>query len=156
ADLSADGKTLVTLGMGTLAVWDVPTGRRTYYDREPETLNAFEPGNVAVAPDGSWVASVSRSKATIRVIDLTTGKERMKLGAFERDPVRNAFDFRSVWATAEGKVILLCDSKSLIAYDLTTGKQLRKVPLPGRVVALSPDGKRVATHDQESPANAAI
>jgi RNA polymerase sigma factor (sigma-70 family) len=156
AVLSADGKTLVTLGMGVLAVWDVPTGRRTYYLHVPERLNAFEPGNVAIAPDGSWVASVSRSKSTIRVIDLTTGKERMNFKAFEPDPRQNLIDFRSIWVPADGKVILLCDTKTLIAYDSATGKQLRKAPLPGRVVALSPDGKRVATHHQDNPADASI
>ena len=158
ATLSADGKTLVTLGLGTLAVWDVPTGRRAYYVREPNVLNAFEPGKVAVAPDGTWVAYLSRSKAAVQMIDPATGKERFSFGALEPAPGRpqNVIDFRSVWVPADGKVILLCDKKMLFTHDPATGKGLQKSKLPGRVIALSPGGKLVATHDQEKAEDAAI
>jgi WD40 repeat protein len=144
--------------MGTLAVWDVPTSRRIYYARKPNVLNAFEPGNVAVAPDGSWVAYLSRSKAAVQVIDPATGKERFSFGALEPAPgqPQKVIDFRSVLVPVDGKVILLCDKKTLFTHDPATGKGLQKAKLPGRVIALSPDGKLVATHDQEKPEDAAI
>jgi len=44
AALSTDGKTLVTLGMGTLAVWDVPTGRRTFARRVADRGHALGRG----------------------------------------------------------------------------------------------------------------
>lgn len=158
AVLSADGKTLVTIGKGTLAVWDVPTGRRTYYSRDLDLLNVFEPGSAAVAPDGSWVAYLGRSRAAVRVFDPVTGKERLAFGPAEvaagKNP--NLIIYRSLWAPADGKTLLLCDKKELTAFDAVTGKEVRKVTLPGRLAALTPDGKRAVVHDQDNAARAFV
>src|SRR5207248_10144986 len=125
AQLSADGKALVTFGRGTLAVWDVATGRRTYYSRDLDFLNTIESGTVAVGPDGSWRAYLSRSKAAVRVVELATGKERLAVGALGKVPggpanvaqQANVVVFRSVWVPADGKTILLCDDQTLYEYD---------------------------------------
>ena len=158
AVLSADGKTLVTFGTGTLAVWDVPSGRRTYYLREPAFLDTFEPGSVAVAPDGSWVAYLARIDAAVRVVDVATSKVRLTFGPNQPAPglQPNQFHWRSIWTAPDGKAILLCDKKTLHTFDAATGKETRKVTLPGRVVALSPDGRRCIAHDQENPASAFV
>lgn len=158
AVLSADGKTLVTVGQGTLAVWDVPTGRRTYYSRDIDLLNTFEPGCVAVAPDGVWVAYLARTRAAVRVFEPGTGKERLAfgpLGTVVGKPA-NLISFRTVWAPADGKTIYLCDDKTVFAHDAGTGKELRKYTLPGRPVALAADGSRAVAHDQSDPAKAFV
>ncbi|MBO0700040.1 MAG: WD40 repeat domain-containing protein, partial [Zavarzinella sp.] len=159
AVLSADGKTLVTAGMSSLSVWDVPTGRRTYYARDLDLLNMFvDSGSVAVAPDGSWVAYTGRSKGAARVLDLPTGKERLAVGPLEPAPglPQNVVQWRSIWAAPDGKALLFCDNKALRTFELATGKEQRKVTLPGRIVALSPDGKRLVAHDQDHPENAYV
>src|SRR5262245_58075358 len=124
AVLSADGKTLVSFGTGTLAVWDVPTGRRTYYLREPNMLDPFEPGGVAVAPDGSWVAFLAKVDAAVHVIDVATGKVRPTFGPNSPAPgLRpHQFHWRSIWTSPDGKAIWFCDKKSLQTFDSATGK----------------------------------
>jgi RNA polymerase sigma factor (sigma-70 family) len=158
AHLSANGETLVTFGRGTLAAWEVATGRRTYHSRDLDLLNTFEPGNVAVAPDGSWVAYLAKAKAAVRVMDLATGKERLAFGALGDVPGRplNQISFRNVRVPGDGKTILLSDDSTLFTYDATTGKLLRQAPLPGRVVALAADGPRAVVHDQSNPARAFV
>jgi RNA polymerase sigma factor (sigma-70 family) len=161
AHLSADGKALVTFGRGTIAVWDVVTGRRTYYSRDLEVLNTTQPGNVAIAPDGSWLAYLSPSKGAVRVVESATGKERLAAGVDGKLPglpgnvaQANVVTFRSVWVPAGGKTLLLCDDKTLFAFDAVTGKEERKLTLPGQIVAITPDGKRAMLHDQSNPARA--
>jgi RNA polymerase sigma factor (sigma-70 family) len=154
ATVSADGKTFVTVGKGSLAVWDAPTGRRTYYSRDLDVVNTFEPGNLAVAPDGSWVAYLSRTKAAVRVFEPATGKERLAVGDPGKAPGNpaNLLNYRSVRVPADGKTILFCDDETLYTYDAVAGKELRKFKLPGRVVALAADGRRAVVHNQSNPA----
>jgi WD40 repeat protein len=158
AILSADGKTFVTVGPGTLAVWDVPTGRRTYYSHDIDLLNTFEPGCAAVAPDGSWVAYLARTKAAVRVFEPATGKERLAVGPLGDAPglPANVIVFRSLRVPADGKTILLGDKSMLYVYDAATGKELRHTKLPGRIVALAADGGRAVLNNQDNPAQAFV
>jgi RNA polymerase sigma factor (sigma-70 family) len=158
AALSADGKTLVTVGHGTLSVWDVPTGRRTYYSRDLDLFKTIEPGSVAVAPDGSWVAYLGQSKRAVVVFEPATGKERVAipLSGFALGKPVNRVVFLTIWALADGKTLLVCNDRTLFAYDPATGKELRKFKVPGHVVALSADGNRAMVHDETKPAEAFI
>ena len=158
AVLSADGQTLVTVGQGSLAVWDVPTGRRTFYSRDLDLLNVFEPGVAAVAPDGAWVAYLSKARAAVRVFEPATGKERLAVGPLGAAPGKpaNLISYRGVRVPADGKTILFCDDQTLFTYDAASGKELGKVRLPGRVIGLTPDGKRAVVHNQSDPEQAFV
>ena len=65
-------------------------------------------------------------------------------------------NYRSVRVPDDGKTILLCADETLFAYDAVTGKELRKVKLPGRVVALAAAGRRAVVHNQSDPAQAFV
>ncbi len=157
AVLSADGKTLATLSQDTLIVWDVATGRQKYAAKGLHLVPLFEPGNVAVAPDGSWVAITPAGKVAATVIDVGSGNERLAIGLTAEPPAGGAgLQFRSVWPAPDGKSILVCESKRLTSYDATTGKKKQAFDLPGRVVAISPDGKHFAVHDQSQARDAYI
>src|SRR5262249_28129089 len=69
AVLSADGKTLATLSQNTLTIWDARTGRRIFNRTDLDVSSLFEPGNVAIAPDGSWVAYTPTNAAAC-IIDI--------------------------------------------------------------------------------------
>ncbi len=152
--LSADGKTLATVSQDSLFVWDTPTGKLRHVNRSMDLIPLFEPGNVALAPDGSWLAYTASSKAAVRVIDVATGKDLLAIERSEK-AARND-QFRSVWAAPDGKRLLVCNEKVLTSFDSATGKKLNALDLPGRVIALSPDGKLLAVHNQEKPSDGYI
>ena len=67
-----DGKTLVTGSTdGTLIVWDLATGEevRRY------ALGVSYPRALALSPDGKTLAAARGP--TVRLIDMTTGKDRL-------------------------------------------------------------------------------
>ncbi|MGH3876941.1 MAG: WD40 repeat domain-containing protein, partial [Actinophytocola sp.] len=71
ADLTPDGRTLVTAGTGgTLQLRDAETGRlRTEIGRHPSTVR-----KLAVSPDGRTVATVTTEDSVVRLWDLTDRK----------------------------------------------------------------------------------
>ena len=120
----------------------MPTGRRTYYSRDLELLNVFEPGCAAVAPDGSWVAYLSRTKVAVRV--------------FEPSSTRDGYE-------TSGTVIEVSTPDSPFLYDSVNeelqswGLAVRHVIHPVIGIERGPDGRidRIV-HVREAPARESL
>jgi RNA polymerase sigma factor (sigma-70 family) len=135
---SPDGKTLATLGTqgdAFLRLFDVDTGkqRRAFpHDGGQRT----RPGSVAFAPDGKTVAV---AYASLRVYDVASGEERLRID-------QRAFDPRF---TDGGKTLVAAVDGTIHRWDTATGKSLTPEGGDSGVVQVlvTPDGSRVITRD---------
>lgn len=131
---SPDARLLATRSHdGCLRLFDVASG---------ELLRTFEkdgggrkPGTVAFSPDSRTVAAAGDS---IRLFDVTTGEERLRINAHQAVSLRFMDDGKTLAAAHDG---------SVCRWDAVTGKLLS--PEPGySVVAqilVTPDSRRVVT-----------
>jgi RNA polymerase sigma factor (sigma-70 family) len=157
--LSADGKTFVTVGQGSVAVWDTATGRRRHFFRSQDLPHFFEPGTATISPDSKHLVLLVRHGVEARLYDLATGEESRTFG--QRPPAQpganeNGIDYRSIRFAPNGKELLLGDMKKVVVYDAADGKELRTFSIPGRIIADSADGKLLAVHGPEAIAVVAI
>ncbi len=134
---SADGKVLLTASTdGTARLWDAAAGTETLQLQGHEGLV----DTAAFSRDGKLVATGGLDK-TARVWDAATGKELHKFDG-------HGSRVRGVAFSADGKRLLTgsWDTTARL-WDLDTGKQLTALKhVSGlETVALSPDGKAVAT-----------
>ncbi len=141
---SHDGKWLAFSTADTIvAVWDAHT-------RDRQFVHAAEPGGytrarLAFAPDSGALAV--HDGQVVRFLDPRTGKEQRRFAARGLAPAFSP-DFRRVVVNA-----VTPDAKELHIFDLASGKQLRKIPLPevvgGGVMSLTfnPDGQQLACVD---------
>jgi RNA polymerase sigma factor (sigma-70 family) len=139
-----DGKTLaVGRGGARVQQYDVATGK------EVGSRPAGHPGRVAVlgvTTDGKGAVTFSRGDA-VRVWDLGTGKELRTVGV--------SAGGLCAALSADGKVLAVGHRKGVGLYDAETGKLAREVETGANGVialALSPDGKVVATRGSGGPA----
>jgi hypothetical protein len=70
-----DGRTVATMKIGTVDLWDAVTGRRTTTIRHPEALR------FCFSPDGKTVATGGYGHAPVRLWEAATGRERHHLSA---------------------------------------------------------------------------
>jgi RNA polymerase sigma factor (sigma-70 family) len=137
---SPDGKTLASLGTqgdAILRLFDVETGKeRRAFPRDGDY--GTRPGSVAFAPDGKTVA-VARD--SIRLYDVATGEERLRINKRARDPR----------FTHGGKTLVAAVEGAIHRWDAATGKSL--MPEGGdngvEQVFVTPDGGRVVTRDRD-------
>jgi WD40 repeat protein len=141
--LSADGKLLAAACGDRLRCWELSAGNRM------RSIEALRHGSgshtqaVAISEDGKTVASAGIG-TSVRIYDVKTGRLLRTLG-----------ESRNWWRVAyspDGKLVAAGDGSETHVWDLGTGKEVWQVEhgaewLPG--LAFSPDGKRVATRDQE-------
>jgi RNA polymerase sigma factor (sigma-70 family) len=142
--VSADGKRIVTTGLEPemARLWDAATGRELRRFRGPKGWIRA----IALSPDASILALAAWDR-TIRFLDTANGKEHLVI----RLPALNA-DFRGdcpLVFTPDGKTLISgnADSRDSILYvwNTTTGKQLRQIKQPTLRLAVSPDGRILAT-----------
>lgn len=129
-----DGATLASGGDdGRLRLWDVATGKET---RNLKLADSRRVRSVAASPDGATVAAAGTS---LRLIDVKTGAERLKIDA---QAISLRFD-------ADGKALTGAVHGAIVRWDAATGKQL--TPAGGDAVVsrviVNPDGSRVVTYD---------
>jgi RNA polymerase sigma factor (sigma-70 family) len=130
---SPDGKTVAGGGdYGWARVWDVESGKEL--KKFPKAAGYRMVGSVAFAPDGQTlaVASVWSTADAIRLYNLTTGDERLRI-----DRPANCLHFSS-----DGKVLTGATSGTIHQWDTTTGK-----PLTPRMAAESAVEQVLVTRD---------
>jgi WD40 repeat protein len=145
-----DGKHLFGGGKdGKLFRWDFATGEEvTVYKGHTDWITA-----VAVSPDGKLVATGSGDLTvvpkdphdfTVRLWDVASGKQRFRL-------VGHKQTLRGLCFSANGRRLLsVCADRSLIVWDVRSGKPVQVVKLPEAPrtpqqagLSCSADGRRV-------------
>src|SRR5262249_17804656 len=118
-------------------------GRETTFVSFP-----FDAHSVAISSDSKW-AALGADDGTIHVFDVKGNKP------VEKAPIKNAHTGAILGLAFVPKTTHLIsggDDGALIAWDVTTGKEVRHYAGPaGRAtsVAVSPDGNQVAAGDSE-------
>lgn len=141
-----------------LTVWDVKSGLAVKtFDEYGEDSH---PGitDIAFSRDGKFLASIVgeaqpnyqeiRKRGRRLVVRETESGKQLRIFTAEKD-------FRAVNFSADGKTLIVADDKAVKFIDLATGKQTKK--LEGHTdsilaVALSPDGKTIATASKDDTA----
>jgi RNA polymerase sigma factor (sigma-70 family) len=141
--VAPDGRSLAIAGDPTLGLWDTATGKEV----RPFRGHQGAAGAVAFAPDGKTLASGTWQDHTIRLWDVATGRERLRI----KLPMPKGHNYGDVPLAfaADGKVLLSGSADrmnpSIYFWDPATGKELRRIECPISRLALSPDGKTLAT-----------
>src|SRR5207302_7686992 len=144
-----DSTRLASLGEDkTVRVWDVASGKEL---RQLATQG--EPFSLALAPNGRLLAMGSEhAKRPLRLVDLTTGKERGPLSRAESRELAKKWDFlpgteprfgaNAVAFSPDGRTLASAETDQAIRLWETISGELRAVLRhPGNVtrVAFSPD-----------------
>jgi WD40 repeat protein len=133
------GEALVGDATG-LRAWDVGAGGRRRGEPVPaaaDVVGLSPDGRTAVHGGWNWAARP-------RLTDVSTGKDRVALGVADREGVLSA-------AFVPGGAHLVTvdlDQRSLSLWDVATGRRVRRLVGhndPVDAVAVSPDGRRMAT-----------
>ena len=148
ADLSADGKTLVTSGKaGEVLTIDTLTGK----DRAVILAKSVGHSNSAanVSPDGKVVATFAASNfardGTVLFWDAATGKLLTKL------PGHSALIHDALFSPDGCKILTAGRDDTLRTWDAVSGRELANVALagPGQL-AQSPDGQKFYASDPKT------
>jgi WD40 repeat protein len=141
---SPDGKSLAVAHSVTnsLDVWDLATRKRAFVVKEASSIAAF-----AYSPKGNALAIATGN--VIKLVDPATGKFRRELAGHD-DSVR------CLTFSADGSQLFTGGAdRSVIFWDTNSGEvQRTMVNFPGIVsrVAISPDGKTLATYCERDDA----
>jgi WD40 repeat protein len=148
---SPDGNLFASQGMsGELQVWDVSTRRKISsmkFKNNSETATS-----VTFSPDGKWIASGTYYDKTVRVWEVTTGREISHMTHNEA--------VHSVAFSPDGKSIVSGsgdENGTAIVWDASTGRKIselsREFLFKGGIssVVFSPDGQWVISVAQEGP-----
>jgi WD40 repeat protein len=143
AAVAPDGRTLVTAGDRVLHLWDATTGDEVRQFRG----HTGKADAVAFSADGRTLASGGWEDHTIRLWDVATAQERLKI-ALPKPNGHNYGDVPLVFSL-DGKVLISgsADRANPVIYfwDTATGKELRHLDQQASRFALTPDGKTLAT-----------
>jgi WD40 repeat protein len=158
ADLSPDGKILVTGGMfafatGKLTVWDLPVNKARLTMKASNAGGPIKFLSVLISPDRQTVATLTENASEVILWDLGTGKQRASLELDNRD-----FQIRSLAFSPTGLLLAAGSSDGVVTLcDTETGKRRTILREPTDLqdpiqmwaqtvtaLAFSPDGQRLA------------
>jgi WD40 repeat protein len=147
---SADGKYLaVGTGNNELLIWDVTTGNPANPQETPKTPVQV----MAFSPDGKSLAFSGGTCSVIRIIDFKKGKDIHAAQGHQAA-------VSQVAVSPNGKVLgTLGEDHLLILWDLTNGKEIRRIEMPADqpgvpafgTVEFAPDGKHFAVSWSNQP-----
>ncbi|MFM8271654.1 MAG: WD40 repeat domain-containing protein, partial [Gemmata sp.] len=153
--LSADGRVLVTTRYidhptrreYEVRAWDVDTGKagEPFTGRSPAA-------STALSPDGKLLALAHEPDGLIPVVDPMTGAKRGALQLSTLPAGEGGTTDGGLAFTPDGKRLVVSDGRAAQVLDVATGKEVSR--LIGHAcdlcaVAVSADGKRIATADRD-------
>jgi WD40 repeat protein len=145
---SSDGKRLAT-AMGSFAfVWDLTTGSQLLKATHAESVETLATQqwitDVAISPDGKFLAYVSKGDNLARIWNVETGRQILQLQHDSR-VAAVAFDTGGTKLTTGSY-----DGTSRV-WEIPSGRELERSSHPGgaEVVVFSADGGRVAAGDMD-------
>ncbi len=134
---SPDGRWIVSASADlTIRVWAADTG---------EELRAIHTGShdvrsLGLSPDGRWVVS-GGSDEPVRVWDVSSGGPGRSLGGPEGHRGHSAL-------SPDGQVIAAVGARTVVTWDLPTGRELHRSPVPwpvGRPIIFLADGRHLVS-----------
>jgi RNA polymerase sigma factor (sigma-70 family) len=137
AILAPGGKILAILEQQTVYLYETAGGR----ELQRISVGPVSHERLAFSPDGETLATMIGlgGKYTIRLWDVSTGKERLVV------PKHQPF-IQDLAFSPDGKLLAWSDrGPALHLWDTTTGKELRNVRTEERFLAFAPDGNTVAS-----------
>jgi WD40 repeat protein len=136
--LSRDGKLLVTTSPGTVAIWEVATGRRLWLFEDCGVPGCQgEPSEAAFSPDGKRLAHICTKDVAVRIWDLASGKLLRSLGTLK--PGGSDHPRGVLFDTNSHKLLVFFDD-AISVFDPATGERISRVRTSARPVAFTANG----------------
>ncbi|MFJ5712297.1 DNA-binding protein [Streptomyces sp. NPDC093105] len=155
--LTADGRSLVSVGPDRVDTWDVRTHRRTHTHAHSPARAGAQPGDeesapwTALSPDGRTLALLEEDG--VRLLDVRTGRGAGRLPVPSAMSAKFGPDGRTLLVQSWGKQF--DDPADVQVWDVARRRQLLAFPLGAQETvqdsAISPDGRWLALCTDERP-----
>jgi WD40 repeat protein/beta-lactamase regulating signal transducer with metallopeptidase domain len=158
--LSRDGRTLVSLQLNTVLLWDVVTGKVTQRiprgglaslaaDKPIDVVEVDAAAGVAISPDGMTVATADNPLHSVTLWDVATGRRKPDF------PAAHSGSVEELACSSDGAHIATGGGDGIVhLWELASGKHLNALVLgdplsPVRSVAFARDGQTLAAGGQD-------
>ncbi|MCI0638506.1 MAG: sigma-70 family RNA polymerase sigma factor [Gemmataceae bacterium] len=155
SSMSADGRLLAVGSWNGIAIFDLESGKKVHELRDSNMINSIGGmSRLAISPDGTRVAHLtSHYQAVLR--DARSGKALHTFGEIPKwhtgfmplNKRRQSTPADYLIATlfsADGKQWIAVGRSTLYFFDANGGVEIRRLDVPGYVLAVAPDRQRIA------------